>query len=104
MREITLINLSPKQITVLESKRGLQGPKGDAGPPGAAAAGADLHTSFAQGTASAIWTVNHGLGKRPSVTIFDSAGDQVEGHVSHIDANNLTIAFSAAFAGTAFFN
>jgi hypothetical protein len=31
-------------------------------------------------------TVNHNLGKRPAVTIIDSAGDEVFGDVNHISA------------------
>jgi hypothetical protein len=45
-------------------------------------------------------SVAHNLGKYPAVTVFDSAGDQVEGNVDYADANNLTLTFSAAFSGT----
>ena len=54
--------------------------------------------------ASDMWTITHNLGKYPSVTIVDSANDEVEGNVNHISINQLTITFSAAFSGKAFLN
>ena len=59
---------------------------------------------FDQAYASTTWTIAHGLGKYPAVTVVDSSGDTVEGDVKYIDANSLTIGFSAAFAGTAYLN
>ena len=71
------------------------------GPPGASS---DLTHTHQQSTAADEWLVNHGLGKYPSVTVVDSAGDQVEGDVAYIDSNSLRISFSAAFAGRAYLN
>lgn len=53
---------------------------------------------------SATWTINHGLNCYPSVTIVDSTGREVIGAVEYIDADNLTVTFSAAFSGTAYLN
>lgn len=50
-------------------------------------------------TASAEVTVDHNLGKYPSIVIFDSAGDEVEGAVEHISLNQLILRFSSAFTG-----
>lgn len=50
------------------------------------------------------WTINHDLGKYPSVTIVDSAGDEVEGNVNHISNTQVVISFSAPFSGRAFLN
>jgi hypothetical protein len=55
-----------------------------------------------QSIPSAVWTVEHNLGRMPSVTVLTSAGDVVYGHVNHSDINELTITFSAAFAGRAY--
>lgn len=60
-----------------------------------------VHT---QSPAAAVWVVLHQLGKYPSVTVVDSAGDGVYGDVDYVDANSLTITFSAAFSGKAFIN
>lgn len=53
---------------------------------------------------SDIWTINHNLGKYPSVTVIDSAGTMVVGEVTYIDENNLKISFSSQFSGTAYLN
>lgn len=71
---------------------------------GATAPGADLHFTFAQATPLAMWTIAHNLGKFPSVSVVDSAGTIVVGEVTYTDANNLQVAFNAAFSGTAYLN
>lgn len=55
-----------------------------------------------QGSASATWTIAHNLGFYPSVTVFLSSGDVVEGAISHVDQDNLTLTFSVAISGTAY--
>ena len=57
-----------------------------------------------QSTASASWSIAHNLNKYPSVTITDSAGDEVEGEVRYNGLNSLTVSFSAPFAGKAYLN
>jgi hypothetical protein len=70
----------------------------------AASGGGDLSYTFTQGTASDTWTIAHNLGKFPSVTVVDSAGNVGFGSVKHTDANNLVVSFGAAFAGKAYLN
>lgn len=72
--------------------------------PGPAGAGSDKNYMHDQMIASATWTVNHNLGKYPSVTIVDSSGNVVEGAVQELTANQAILVFSAAFAGKAYFN
>ncbi len=50
------------------------------------------------------WVINHNLGKYPSVTIVDSANDEVVGEVKYNSVNQLTVSFSAAFSGKAYLN
>lgn len=57
-----------------------------------------------QGVASALWTVNHGMGKRPSVTVVDSGLTVVIGDVVYVNDNSLTITFSTSFSGKAYCN
>lgn len=64
----------------------------------------DKHYTHTQGVASAIWSITHGLNKYPSVHILDSAGDEVEAHINHVDLNNTIITFSSANSGKAIFN
>lgn len=60
-----------------------------------------IHT---QTVASAVWSVTHNLGKYPSVSVIDSANEEVIGEVEHIDSNLLNIKFTAVFSGKAFIN
>lgn len=64
----------------------------------------DLHYIFSQDIPSAIWTINHNLNKKPSVTVVSSSEQVVYGDVSYINTNRLTITFSAAFSGKAYLN
>lgn len=57
-----------------------------------------------QSQASAVWNITHGLNKYPSVTVVDSAKDEVVGEVRHLSTNTTQITFSAAFSGQAFLN
>lgn len=64
----------------------------------------DLHFTFTQPSSLAQWTIQHNLGKNPSVSVVDSAGTLVVGDVSYTDDNNLTITFISAFSGKAYLN
>ena len=67
-----------------------------------------LHT---QSSASNSWTVNHNMGKYPSVSIVEcdpsaneTDGDLVIGEVTYNSINQLTIKFAAAISGVAYIN
>ena len=63
-----------------------------------------IHT---QGVASATWTITHNLNSFPSVTVTDSANTPysvAQGQIVYNNSNQLTVSFSAAFAGKAFLN
>jgi len=64
----------------------------------------DLSFEFAQASAASTWTVNHNLGKFPSVTIKLSDGTVGQAAVTHTNKNTLTISFSADTSGTAYMN
>ena len=66
--------------------------------------GSDKNFVHDQGVSSATWTINHGLGKFPSVVAVDSAKSAVVGAIDYIDTNNLTLTFNAAFSGEAYLN
>tara|TARA_B110000908_G_C9872286_1_gene278876 strand:+ start:279 stop:533 length:255 start_codon:yes stop_codon:yes gene_type:complete len=57
-----------------------------------------------QGVSSATWNVTHNLGKKPAVSVVDSANTVVVGEVTYVNDNSLTIVFQAAFAGKAYLN
>lgn len=61
--------------------------------------------SFEQDFADlSLLEITHNLGKRPSITVIDSAGDEVEGDYSYPDFNNVSISFSAPFSGKVILN
>ena len=59
---------------------------------------------FTQAVAATVWNVNHNLGKFPSITVIDTANTVVTGEYTYIDNSNVTLTFSAAFAGKAYLN
>lgn len=50
------------------------------------------------------WVITHNLNKNPSITVVDSAGEEVEGAVVINSLNQVTITFCAAFSGKAYLN
>jgi len=65
-------------------------------------AGTTRRFVYEQSTPSALWTINHSLGGRPSITIVDTAGTVVIGEVTYISNSQITVTFTAAFAGYAY--
>jgi len=59
---------------------------------------------FQQQTAATTWTIQHNMGKIPSVTIYDSSFSEIEGDIVYTDINNITINFSVLVAGSVFLN
>ena len=59
---------------------------------------------YTQSVSAATWTVTHGLGFFPSVTVVDNGGNMVIGDVLYITENQVSISFSASFGGKAYFS
>lgn len=64
----------------------------------------DKNYEHDQANSSSIWTINHNLNKKPSVTIIDTANTVVEGKVIINDENTITIEFNFPFSGKAILN
>lgn len=64
----------------------------------------DKHYTHTQAIASSTWNITHNLGKFPSVTIVDSAGDERDAEVKHINNNSLIIIFLSANSGKVYLN
>lgn len=90
-------------MVVIVPPSGPEGPPGPQGPPGADGTGDATYLHDQQSPAS-VWTIDHGLGKEPAVTVIDSAGSQVIGDISFPTLNRVVLTFSAAFAGRARLN
>jgi len=59
---------------------------------------------FEQAQAANPWVITHGLGKFPSVTVVNRNNIEVQAKVTHNNDNQVTITFSGATAGKAYFN
>lgn len=68
-----------------------------AGPQGPSGAGY-LHQ---QTSSSSTWVINHNLGFRPAVELFDSGNQEIDGDVAHPSINQAIITLSPATTGTA---
>jgi len=70
-----------------------------------AGASGDKSFKHTQNAESDTWTINHGLNKKPSVTVTTAATEAVViGEVTYTNNNTLVISFEAAFAGIAYLN
>ena len=64
----------------------------------------DASFTYSQAVAEDTWNIQHNMGKFPSITVIDTANTVVTGQYTYIDNNNVTLTFSAAFAGKAYLN
>ncbi|MEO7175303.1 MAG: hypothetical protein ABI002_05910 [Saprospiraceae bacterium] len=48
-----------------------------------------------------IWTINHNMGKRPSIFCRDDTGEEIEGEVTYPSLNQAVITYTVSVAGTA---
>lgn len=87
---LTVEDTETRIVTV--SEPGPQGIPGEKGDPG----GIYVHE---QSTPVSTWTVNHNLNIYPVPQIVDSSGNTVEGDITYVSADTLTVTFSSAFAG-----
>lgn len=66
---------------------------------------ADKHFEFEQGIASDTWVIEHNLGKKPSITVVDSADSVIGIFKADYDGENkVTLRFNGAFTGKAYLN
>lgn len=102
--ELGPTGLSAYEVALLEGFVGTEAAwlaslQGADGTPGASG-GSYTHV---QGVPASTWTIAHNLGYRPGgVLVFDSLDREVLGEVTHLDANTLTVTFTAGFSGTAY--
>ncbi len=62
----------------------------------------DVYYRHVQTLADAEWEIAHDLGRHPTIQIVDTSGRIVHGDVVHVDMDNATATFSAAFSGEAY--
>jgi hypothetical protein len=105
LRELdVLVGSTRNQQNQLLSRQGLEGGMpGPPGPPGEKGAAGSTFV-FTQGAPAEVWTIKHELKLFPSVTVQDTAGDEVSGITVYISENELTVTFSSPFSGVAYLN
>ncbi len=64
----------------------------------------DKTFEYTQVSPSTTWNIQHNLNKFPSITVIDTLDTVVIGQYAYIDNNNVTLTFSAGFAGKAYLN
>lgn len=86
------------------SNMNLYGPKTESGwgSPTDLVGGQELGYVHIQEVASATWSITHGLGFVPNITVVDTAGTVVEGSYSYPDANTVVLTFVGGFSGRAY--
>lgn len=63
--------------------------------------GGAIGFTFTQSSPSTSWTITHGLGRYPQVTIIDNTGHDVYADIQNNTINQCVITFSTALAGIA---
>lgn len=64
--------------------------------------GGPSYFSYVQSTPSASWTIDHNLGRDPSVIAFGSDYKPISGTVTYFSPNQVVISFSQPVDGTAY--
>lgn len=64
----------------------------------------DKNYIYEQNVPAAVWTINHGLNKKPSIRVEDSVGSDVVGDYDYVDMNTVVLNFVGEFAGKAYLN
>jgi len=64
----------------------------------------DKTFEYTQVSPSVTWNIQHNLNKFPSITVIDTLDTVVIGQYNYTDNNNVTLTFSAGFAGKAYLN
>jgi hypothetical protein len=87
--------VNEEQVDIIIGETGPQGPSGQVNP-------SDLGYVHNQNVASSTWTISHGLGFIPNITVVDSAGSVVEGSYNYPNSSTVVLTFSGAFSGKAY--
>jgi len=77
----------------------IEDPSGPPGPPGAS--GEALSYLHNQVSPLDTWTINHNLGFKPLISIYDVGSVEVMAQVLHVNVNQTMVYFSSPTAGFA---
>lgn len=93
----TEITDSSGHVTILQSA--VIGPPGPPGPPGGGTGSGTYEHN--QASPSALWTINHNLGFRPSITLLTTGGVEFEAEIGHVSENQAVATLTQPLAGMA---
>lgn len=77
--------------------------QGPAGPPGSGGGGGGNTLAYTQSTPSSLWIVNHNLGFKPLVDVFNNNDEEVAVKVSHTSTNQFRVISETPFLGYALY-
>ena len=98
---VEIIENNSQVILEEETVEIIIGETGPQGPAGTLDYG-QLGYVHLQNSASTTWSITHGLGFVPNITVVDSGGTVVEGSYNYPDANTVVLTFSSEFSGKAY--
>lgn len=92
---LTVTQVIPRLEVSSTGPQGIPGPQGLPGTPGGNG------FAFTQSSPAATWIIDHNLGRKVHVTVFDPDGVVVYADLQHGSLNQVTVTFAAPFAGSA---
>jgi hypothetical protein len=102
--ELTVIQRN-EILTVVKSENDLilqsPGPQGPRGPQGPAGTPGGSAFEYTASSPSLSWVLDHDLGRKVHVSVFDDDGNLVFADVEHGSVNQTTITFSVPTTGSA---
>jgi hypothetical protein len=64
----------------------------------------DKNFLYEQETPASVWTIQHDLGKYPSITLLDADGVIMLGDIKYVDMETVEITFATEITGKALLN
>ena len=94
--------ISVVEVVLQQGDRGERGIKGDKGDKGDA--GEAPSFLYEQPSPSPLWTINHNLGFKPAVAVYNTGSQEIDAHVSHTSNIQTLVLFTTPVAGFARLN
>lgn len=98
----TLTLVQPAATSLVLTSPGPQGPRGPQGAQGLPGAAGGTAFEFSQGVPSATWVINHNLGRKVNVSLYDATGRVVISDIEHGSLNQATVTWSSPVTGSAY--
>ena len=96
-RQRTVASVREVAKPVEVSSPGPAGPRGPAGPSGAG-------YTHQQPVPDTTWTINHNLGFRPAVELYDTGSQEFQADIAHLNENTVVVTTVTPVAGFARLN